>query len=416
NRGDGRFEEADPSRYFLDEDGRPMGLSADWGLTATFRDVNGNGYPDLYVANDFWTPDRFWMNRGDGTFRAIESNAIRSQSFSSMGVDFSDINRDGHLDIVVTEMLSQEHQRRMRQASQNIESSAGRTLNNRNSVYLNRGDSTFAQIAHYSGLEATEWSWATAFMDVNLNGVEDLIVATGYSYDYLDMDTQFFLNERSSGMSQQTIDILEYPSLEVNNKIFRNNGNLTFTDHSREWGFVVEDVSMGMAMADLNGDGDLDLILNRLNDEAAIYENRIDEPRIAVRLKGESPNTKGIGAKVLLRAGRQLPDQQKEITAGGNYLSGSQAQVAFAANPDSSDHELIIHWPSGGTSRINHVRANRLYEIDEGGEQIAGEPEYPAVADEEEEGIPLFEDLSHRLNHVHHENDFDDFQSYPLLP
>ncbi|MEX0769086.1 MAG: FG-GAP-like repeat-containing protein [Balneolaceae bacterium] len=414
NRGYGRFERADPMEHFLDEDGDPVGLSADWGLTATFRDVNGNGFPDLYVANDFWTPDRFWINQGDGTFRAVDSLAIRNLSFSSMGVDFSDINRDGHLDIFVTEMLSQSHRRRMRQASQNIEDSLGRALNNRNSLYLNRGDSSYAQIAYYSGLEASEWSWATYFMDLDLDGYEDLVVATGYPYDYLDMDTQFFLNERRNGPAQTTDDILEYPPLELANRIFRNNGDLTFTDRSREWGFVIEDLSMGMALADLDNDGTQDLIINRLNDEAVIYENRIQAPRIAVRLKGKEPNTKGIGAKIELRGGHRLPDQRKEVTAGGNYLSGSQAQVVFAAEEQNTDHEIIVRWPGGEFSRITNARANRIYEIDQ---ESASEVNGPVLPEPKSESDgPLFEEVSGQLNHIHHENDFDDFEVAPLLP
>lgn len=196
NRGDDYFEKADDRSYFFDQNGNELGLQGDWGLTAKFTDITGNGLPDLYVANDFWTPDRLWINRGDGTFKEMDENTIRSMSFSAMGVDFSDINRDGHIDFVVTEMLSLEHTRRMRQTSQSLVNEDGRALNNQNSVYLNRGDNTFANIADYTGLDATEWSWSTIFMDVDLNGYEDLIVATGYLNDYLDMDTQFRNNAK----------------------------------------------------------------------------------------------------------------------------------------------------------------------------------------------------------------------------
>jgi enediyne biosynthesis protein E4 len=410
NRGDGVFERADASRHFFDERGDSTELPLDWGLTATFRDVTGNGLPDLYVANDFWTPDRFWINRGDGTFKAIDTHAIRSVSYSAMGVDFSDINRNGHLDFVVTEMLSQKHVMRMRQVSQFMIGLEGRALYNRNSVYLNRGDTTFAQIANYSGLEASEWSWATYFMDVNLDGYEDLIVATGFSNDYQDMDTQVALYEYDAGLSQGTGDVMNYPLLELENRIFRNNGDLTFTDVSREWGFDVEDISHGMALADLNNDGDLDLIINRLDEEAAIYENRTNAPRIAVRLKGESPNTQGIGAKIKLDGGPVM--QSKEMTAGGNYLSGSQAQVVFAAEKGSSGHTITVTWPGGRESVIENVQANRIYEIDQSGAVAPARSERP----ESRTSTPLFEDISDRISHKHHENEYDDFRFSPLLP
>lgn len=425
NRGEGRFKRVTPEHYFFDEDGNPVGLAPDWGLTATFRDVNGDGFPDLYVANDFWTPDRFWINRGDGTFKAIDRHAIRNSSFSSMGVDFSDINRDGHLDFVVTEMLSREHSRRLRQSSEFLPEFEGRTLHNRNSVYLNRGDSpkehsdpSFAQIAYYSGLEASEWSWATAFSDVDLDGYEDLIVATGFTNDYQDMDTQIAMHDADMVNARGGGDILKYPLLKVPNKIFRNNGDasaggqgLRFTDVSREWGFDAEDISMGMALADLDNDGDPDLIFNRLDEEAAVYENRSNKPRITVRLKGVPPNTGSIGAKVELKGGSV--SQSKEITAGGNYLSGSQPQVVFAAEEENADHSITVTWPDGSKSTVSSVSANRIVEI----EQAVIEAAQPQrETDLTKQSPPVFKDLSEDLNHFHHENSYDDFRFSPLLP
>jgi len=420
NRGDGVFERAENSLLFLDEDGRTIGLSKDWGLTAKFQDVTGNGLPDLYVANDFWTPDRMWINRGDGTFKAIEQNAIRNLSFASMGVDFSDINRDGHLDFVVTEMLSREHGKRLRQFSEQLEEYQGRTLHNRNSVYVNRGDNTFAQIAWYSGLAASGWSWATYFLDVDLDGYEDLIVATGFSYDYQDMDTQLAMREYDAGIMNRSGDILQYPELKLINKFFKNNGNhdssqedsgLRFSDKSREWGFATADISQGMAMADLNNDGDMDLVVNRFNEEAAIYENRTNAPRIAVRLKGESPNTQGIGAKIELSGGPVA--QSKEITAGGNYLSGSQPQVVFAADKANTDHVITVRWPDGRISVIDSVQTNRIYEID----QAEGTTEITKTVTEVPEPADLwFDEISERLGHIHQENEYNDFRFGPLLP
>lgn len=413
NLGNGHFERVDPTHYFFDENGTPVGLAPDWGLTATFRDVNKDGHPDLYVTNDFWTPDRFWINRGDGTFQKIDREAIRSMSFSSMGVDFSDINRDGHLDFVVTEMLSRNHSSRAQQSSEFLPEYEGRTLHNRNSLYLNRGDydPNFAQIAYYSGLEATEWSWATTFSDVDLDGYEDLIVATGFTNDYQDMDTQIAMYDADMENTRGGGDILQYPRLELANKIFRNNGDLTFSDKSNEWGFDNEDISMGMALADLDNDGDQDVIFNRLDDEATLYENRSNNARIAIRLKGISPNTQSIGAKVELTGGEI--NQSKEIVAGGNYLSGSHQQVVFAAKGDKTDYTIAITWPDGSKSVIHDVSANRIYEIDQATMQsFKNESE----TDTRNEVRPIFTDRSAEINHYHHENSYDDFKFSPLLP
>lgn len=410
NMGNGVFKKAVVSQFFFDTDGTPFTeLPEDWGLSASFRDVTGNGKPDLYVANDFWTPDRFWINRGDGTFRLLEPEGIQNFSYSSMGVDFSDINRNGLIDIVVTEMLSTVHEMRLRQFSQIMTNYEGRYLYNRNSVYLNRGDTTFAQIAYYAGLEATEWSWATTFLDINLDGYEDLIVTNGFPNDYQDMDTQVGLYQYDSGLSPGTGDVMEYPVLKTGNKIFRNNGNLTFTDVSMDWGFETIDISHGMALADLNNNGLPDVIINRMDEPALVYENRTNATRIAVRLKGDSPNTHGIGANIILLGGPV--DQSKQIYSGGTYLSGSQYQIVFAADKDNPAHTIIVEWPDGNKSIIENAKANRIYEIHH---SSARTPDN--FVEEQKMVNPLFEDISDRINHQHHENDYDDFRFSPLLP
>lgn len=416
NLGNGRFDRADPKEYFFSEEGDPIGLQRDWGLTATFRDVNGDGHPDIYVVNDFWTPDRFWINQGDGTFRRIDRKAIRNFSFSSMGVDFSDIDRDGHLDIVVTEMLSSKHTRRLRQFSEYMPEYEGRTMHNRNSVYLNRGDATegtdptFAQIAWYSGLEGTEWSWATSFIDIDLDGYEDLIVVTGFNNDYQDMDTQVTMYEADMGMNRSGEGITGYPRLALQNKIFRNNQDLTFTEMSSEWGFTEEDITMGMALADLNNNGTLDVIMNRMDDEAAIYQNLTEKPRIAISLKGNPPNTGAIGAKIELTGGPAA--QSKELFAGGNYLSGSQPVAVFAAS-EKNTHQIKVTWPDQRITVLDDIPANRIYTIDQQTSEVAEAPEASSV---QRERAPMFEDISDRLGHMHHENEYDDFRYSPLLP
>jgi len=411
NNGDGTFEIVNHLETFLDPNGNPIGLQQDWGLTATFRDITGNRLPDIYVANDFWTPDRMWINQGDGTFKLAENDMITNLSYSSMGVDFSDINRDGNIDFMVSEMLSQIHSRRLKQTSQNLIDEYGRPLNNRNSVYLNRGDQTFAQIAHLSGLEASEWSWATHFLDIDLDGYEDLIIANGYAFDYIDMDTQFMINDQlSSGLLVGKDDILQYPSLKLENRIFKNNGDLSFTDVSKKWGFDEKDISMGVALADLNNSGVHDLIINRFNDSALIYRNKSNSPRIAVRLKGLAPNTDGIGAKIELTGGPVV--QQKEMVAGGNYVSGSQYQVMFAADKSNKNHKITVTWRNGKRSVIENVEANRIYELNEAFSEEPGEEK----SDSEHLELEMFRDISERISHTHEENKFDDIQVQELLP
>jgi len=419
NRGDGVFEDADPDVYFPVNDSGQPGLFRDWGFTPVFRDITGNGAPDLYVVNDFWSPDRLWLNRGDGMFEAADQNAIRSQSFSSMGIDFTDLNKNGYPDFVITEMLSADHSMQIRQYSDHMEEYHGSTHHHRNSVYLNRKDTTFAEIAWYSGLEASEWSWATTFMDINLNGHEDLIVANGFYRDYLDMDAQIEIHQLYQEMGEEIMErqgeFLQFPVLTLQNKFFRNNGDLTFTDVSSEWGFTIDDISMGMAVGDLNNDGTLDLVINRFNDEAVVYENKTNNPRIGVRLNGRSPNTMGIGAKVELIGGPEK--QTSEMMSGGNYLSGSQYQLMFAANDEDIAHTIVVTWRNGKQSRIDNVMANRIYEIDEPGPDTQTGTGHSDSETTGETVAPLFEDVSYLLSHTHHESDYNDIQRVqPLLP
>ncbi|MDR8392423.1 FG-GAP-like repeat-containing protein [Aliifodinibius sp. S!AR15-10] len=411
NDGSGNFEKAQGQKHFLDEDGNPMGLPRDWGLTARFQDINSDGHPDLYVANDFWTPDRFWINQGNGIFRHVPRNTIRTMSYSSMGVDFSDINRDGSLDFFVSEMLSSDHQRQKRQYSEYLDPIDGVPQYNQNSLYLNRGDNTFAEISHYANVEATEWSWATSFLDVDLDGYEDLVIATGHAYDYQDIDTQMEMGQQAGQSMGGAGNLLQYPELNLPNKAVKNNSDLTFTDKSREWGFEEADISLGMTIADLDNDGDPDLAMNRLRQQATVYENQAVAPRIEVRLEGESPNTLGIGANVELHGAG--PVQQKEVVAGGNYVSSLQPAVFFAADEQRSDHQIVVNWPDGTQSNIDSVQANRIYVVEassaEQGQSNQGEESMAPAS-------TVFADESERLSHTHHEDQYTDTNVQPMLP
>ncbi|SHF48138.1 Repeat domain-containing protein [Fodinibius roseus] len=415
NQGGSSFRKAvNDKDYFLAADGSQEGLSRDWGLTAKFQDVNGDGYSDLYVANDFWTPDRMWMNQGNGTFRSVDRNAIRNMSFSAMGVDFSDINRDGAVDIFVSEMLSSSHQRRLRQLSEHLDPIEGRPQYNRNSLYLNRGDLTFAEISSYSNVTATEWSWATNFLDIDLDGYEDLIITTGYAYDYQDIDTQIQLNSRSGspGSMQRRNDIITYPRLALPNQMLRNNRDLTFSDKSVDWGFSEDDISLGLALADLDNDGDADFVINRFNQAALVYRNETNAPRIAVQLSGEAPNTGGIGAKVTL-TGASV-DQQKEMSAGGSYVSGPQPMLFFAAESGDKLHGLTVQWPDGSTTHIDSVKANRVYDIEQS--LSRANVKSPSKEKETESATSLFQEVSDEIGYIHHEDPYTDVNVQPLLP
>ncbi|MFH5885334.1 FG-GAP-like repeat-containing protein [Halalkalibaculum sp. DA3122] len=421
NNGSGEFDNVkNISERFLDSDGNPADLKPEWSLTAKFYDINGNGLPDLYVCNDFWTTDRIWINIGKGRFKAASYKEFRNFSFSSMGVAIADIDRDGTSDIFVSEMLSKYHHRRARQIismepyPSKIQSSMYQPQYMRNSLYLNRGDNTFAEISHYSGVEATGWSWATQFLDVDLDGYEDLIVNTGHVYDAMDIDYQKRRGnqiDRSKGRIQSYVKLDQAPPLNLRNKIYRNRNDLTFEEVGKKWGFNELDASYGLATADFDNDGDLDLAINRLMDRAVLYENTTASPRIAVKLKGSYPNTRGIGAKVILEGGG-IEKQMKEMVSGGNYMSDSSPILTFAANNKNQNHILKVVWPDGKRSIIDSVAANRIYEISK--TSSSSKVEWGKTL-KKDENIH-FKDSSRLINHRHQESHFDDFESQSLLP
>lgn len=415
NDGQGRFTKA-PPHSFVREDGQPVPPDTDWGLSVRFQDMNGDGAPDIYVCNDFESPDRIWINDGRGVFKPISKLAIRSISASSMGVDFSDVDRDGDVDFFLAEMLSPNYTRRKTQTGPvapgpiSIGAIDDRPQYMRNMLFINRGENTYAEIAFYSGLEASEWSWTPLFADIDLDGFEDLLIVTGHYYDAMDADTKLKLKTMQTAVYEQLgSEVFAYPRLETPNFIFRNRGDLTFEDRSTDWGFTAEDIGHGMAAADLDNDGHLDVVTNRLEAEPGVFRNEAGAPRIAVRLIGEPPNTQAIGARIRVLGGPV--SQSKEVFAGGHYLSHSDTRYAFATG--DADHLTIeITWPDGERSVVEEVESNRIYEIFE-----AEIPKTPATNDHQTDGTaPYFEDVSHLLNHRHAERPYDDFQRQPLLP
>ena len=197
NDGTGKFQKmVFEEGNFTDEDGRPFSAARDWGLAVAFRDVNGDLAPDLYVCNDFSNPDRFWINDGRGRFRAVPRLAVRQTSRSSMGIDFADLNRDGHDDMLVLDMLARQQARRLVHLDKEkpipivVGKFDDRPRYNRNALLVSRGDGTWLEAANYAGLEASDWSWAAAFMDVDLDGLEDVLITNGFSFDTMDIDKQ----------------------------------------------------------------------------------------------------------------------------------------------------------------------------------------------------------------------------------
>ena len=331
---------------FLDESGQILTAPPyDWGLSVMFRDFTGDGAPDLYVCNDFKSPDRIWVNDGRGRFHPLPALSLRQTSLSSMGVDFADLNRDGHDDFLVVDMLSRQHFHRLSQRIdikpefQPIGAIANRPQASRNTLFIARGDGTWAETARFSGLEASEWSWTPIFLDVDLDGYEDVLISNGFARDGMNMDVVARLEAIKKSKPMSSVEQLRlrtmFPKLETANLAFRNLGNMKFVEAGQEWGFNQQAISQGMCLADLDNDGDLDVVINNLNAPASLLENKTTAPRLAVKLKGRSSNTHGIGARIVVRGGA-VPMQSQEMIAGGRYLSADEPLLSTAERLSTS--------------------------------------------------------------------------------
>ncbi|MCX7872483.1 MAG: VCBS repeat-containing protein [Verrucomicrobiae bacterium] len=402
---------------FLDEDGKPLSMPPhDWGLTASFRDLNQDGFPDIYVCNDFRSPDRIWINNGKGLFRAISRTAIRQMCLSSMGADFADINRDGFDEIFSLDMLSRDHFRRfsqridMRPEILPVGAIENRPQYPRNMLQLNRGDGTYAEVAQMCGIEGAEWSWICAFIDVDLDGYEDILVPNGNERDNMNVDALQRIEMSKKEKKLTNVELLRlrkmFPRLATPNLAFKNLGNLKFEEVGSQWGFNAEIISQSIAFADLDNDGDLDVILNNLNTNAHIYRNNAPAPRVGIKLVGKNKNTQGIGARIIVRGGRVV--QSQEMMCGGRYLAGDNPMRVFAAGSATSLTTEIL-WRNGFTTILTNLVPNRIYEINENLCPTSGKPS-PALLHQ-----PFFEDVSLLINHSHVEEPFDDFSRQMML-
>jgi len=420
NHGNGKLVKAQWGRdHFFSAPGKPASAAYDWGLSAIMQDINGDGAPDLYVCNDFQSPDRFWINQGDGSLLPAGSQQWRQSSLFSMGVDLADVDRNGYTDLFVVDMLSRQHQRRMVQVMDGMafgqfrDNQSSLPQSPRNTLLMQQPDGRFAELARLADVAASEWSWCPVFIDVDLDGYEDLLITTGHDRDAQHADIARQLDEMSSGnrMSheQKLASRKAFPRLETPNIAFHNQGDGTFKEVGASWGFAALEVSHGMALADLDNDGDLDVVINALNHPPLIHQNQTTQSRVRVELRGSGGNTQGVGATIEVVA-PNLPIQRQAILAGGRYLSSDQPTRTFAVRSPQDRVNIRLRWRDGSTDLHSDLPANHLYRFVQGGSPDRIQD--TAVTKPK----PLFRDVSDRLPHVHQETDRNGLSSQPMVP
>ena len=408
------------------------GPTIGFGLGIAIADVNRDGRPDVYVANDFFERDYLYLNNGNGTFREVLEDALPVSSYFSMGVDVADVDNDGWPDIYTTDMLPADDYRL--KTTQSFESW---TLYNakahdgfdhqlmHNMLQRNNGDGTFSDRAWQAGVARTDWSWAALLSDFDLDGNKDVFVANGLAKDVTSQDYIAFLSSDQTLRSatqggKQRVDftslINAMSSTKLPNYAFRNTGDLTFTNASAAWGVDRPSFSNGAAYGDLDGDGAPDLVVNNVNDEAFIYRNnaRSQVPGarfLQVRLVGDSTNPFAVGARVTLRNGARQFMQELEPTRG--FQSSVDYVLTFGVGAIDTLDSVTVDWPNGLTSSLSHVATNQRLTIREAAGAAAAPPRTTQDARR-----TVLRDVTATvgLDFVHHENDFVDFDREPLIP
>ena len=415
--------------HFVDvsEEAGIYGSKIGFGLGVSVSDMNRDGWPDIYISNDFFERDYLYINNKNGTFTECLEDELSEISTGAMGADVADINNDSWPEIFTTEMTPEDNSRLKTKALfEDWETYRMKVKNGyfnqfaRDVLQLNNRNGTFSEIGRFSGVAATDWSWGALIMDLDNDGWKDIFVANGIYKDLLDRD---YLDIYSNPSMMRTLIKSEekailslirmIPSVRLPNYAFHNNGDLTFTNLSSQWGLDLPSFSNGAAYGDLDNDGDLDLVVNNVNMPSFIYRNEARKLTgsnyLSLKLEGSVQNTDAIGAEVTLYYNKTINYQ--ELIPVRGFQSTSDSRLHFGLGQSDLIDSLVISWPDGRCTVLYNVEPNQFLTLKQTNTTSCTSDTRVKT---QQEPFRKIENIP-GLDYIHRENDFDDFERDRLL-
>ncbi len=419
---------------FKNENGKYINVSKEagifqgtigYGLGLAISDINNDGYPDIYIGNDFFENDYLYINQKDGTFKEIiseDDTKLGHTTHFSMGNDIADINNDGLTDILSLDMLPEDLETYKTSGLEHPYPVYQQYLKNgfapqymSNALHLNLDGENFGEIANLSGIAATEWSWGALFADYDNDGFKDLFVSNGIQGVTNDMDyINYISNEEiqkniEQGLSDKDMELIDrLPKKEVQNYFYKNKGGTEFENVTATWGPQIDSYSNGSVYTDLDNDGDLDLVVNNVNQEAFIMENTLKGGNfLKIRFDGSPKNKFGIGAKAIV-FGKNGKSVQENIPTRG-FMSAKDNSLNFGVGKDSIIDSIQIIWPQGTFETLKHVKANQILKVSQSN---ASGDYYTTKHNETTSNYTTL----NRLDFIHKEYPTLDFDRNPLIP
>ncbi|MDA7629243.1 FG-GAP-like repeat-containing protein [Akkermansiaceae bacterium] len=393
-----------------------VGQRPGFGNSVTWWDWNRDGYPDIFVGNDLFEPDFFYLNQGDGTFQEVLKQIAPSSAWTSMGAAVLDVDNNGWTELLMADMSATSHYKNklfmgaMGNGLEKIlkEPFGPRQLP-RNAFYLNQGGARLLEIGNMTGVSSTDWTWAIQAEDFDQDGWQDLFFANGMVRQFTHSDLPS-IGDGDLLIGKNLFDFYkDQPELREKNLAYRNNGDLTFENVSEKWGLDQMSMSFGAATADLDRDGDLDLIVTNLDEPPYLFENTVAEGNsIQIQLRGKKSNRFGLGARVVIHTGEN--SQTREIHTSGGFLSTDEPIAHFGIGKATQADRVEILWPSGATQEVKDLKAGKIHTIVEPDEA----PDKPSAFVVAGNSSPIFRKSSVPAGHL--ETEYDDFKIQPLLP